>query len=82
MYLKEVLTNEQSVLVDSDAANKAADADAALQDLGSDQIGQAYVTATVTVWDADAAIAIRDRDPLRGRYAGVVACCARARRRR
>ena len=55
--LKEVLTNEQSVLVDSDAANKAEDADAALQDLGSDQIGQAYVTATVTVWDADPAIA-------------------------
>ncbi|MCA2411270.1 conjugal transfer protein TrbE [Rhizobium leguminosarum] len=55
--LKEVLTNEQSVLVDSDAANKAADADAALQDLGSDQVGQVYVTATVTVWDADPAIA-------------------------
>ncbi|MBF2713213.1 conjugal transfer protein TrbE [Agrobacterium vitis] len=55
--LKEVLTNEQSVLVDSDAANKAADADAALQDLGSDQVGEAYVTATVTVWDADPAIA-------------------------
>lgn len=55
--LKEVLTNEQSVLVDSDAANKAADADAALQDLGSDQVGEAYVTATLTVWDADPAIA-------------------------
>lgn len=55
--LKEVLTNEQSMLVDSDAANKAADADAALQDLGSDQVGEAYVTATVTVWDADPAIA-------------------------
>ncbi|WP_238123128.1 MULTISPECIES: conjugal transfer protein TrbE [unclassified Xanthobacter] len=55
--LKEVLTNEQSVLLDTDAANKAADADAALQDLGSDQVGQAYVTATVTVWDADPAVA-------------------------
>ncbi len=55
--LKEVLTNEQSVLVDSDAANKANEADAALQDLGSDQIGEAYVTATVTVWDADPNIA-------------------------
>ena len=55
--LKEVLTNEQSVLLDSDAANKAADADAALQDLGSDQVGEAYVTATVTVWDADPSIA-------------------------
>ena len=55
--LKEVMTNEASVLVDTDATNKAADADAALQDLGSDQIGEAYVTATVTVWDADSSIA-------------------------
>ncbi|MER8595931.1 MULTISPECIES: conjugal transfer protein TrbE [unclassified Mesorhizobium] len=55
--LKEVMTNEASVLVDSDAANKAADADAALQDLGSDQIGEAYVTATMTVWDVDPSIA-------------------------
>ena len=55
--IKEVMTNEASVLLDTDAANKAADADAALQDLGSDQIGEAYVTATVTVWDADPAIA-------------------------
>jgi type IV secretion system protein TrbE len=55
--LKEVLTNEHSVLVDSDAANKAADADAALQDLGSDQVGEVYVTATVTVWDTDPSIA-------------------------
>ncbi|CAH2406303.1 conjugal transfer protein TrbE [Mesorhizobium escarrei] len=55
--LKEVMTNEASVLLDTDAANKAADADAALQDLGSDQIGETYVTATVTVWDADPSIA-------------------------
>jgi type IV secretion system protein VirB4 len=55
--LKEVLTNEQSVLVDSDAANKANEADAALQDLGSDQISEAYMTTTVTVWDADPRIA-------------------------
>src|SRR6478735_8162365 len=55
--LKEVMTNEASTLVDSDAANKAADADLALQELGSDLVGQAYVTATVTVWDADPGIA-------------------------
>lgn len=55
--LKEVMTNEASVLLDSDAANKAADADAALQELGTDQVGQAYVTATVTVWDEDPVIA-------------------------
>jgi type IV secretion system protein VirB4 len=55
--LKEVMTNEASVLLDTDAANKAADADLALQELGADAIGEAYVTATVTVWDEDARIA-------------------------
>ncbi len=52
--LKEIVTNEQSALVDTDAANKAADADMALQELGADMAGIAYVTATVTVWDEDA----------------------------
>ncbi|WP_199260863.1 conjugal transfer protein TrbE [Paracoccus binzhouensis] len=52
--VKEVMTNEQSTLVDTDAANKAADADMALQELGADMAGMAYVTATVTVWDEDA----------------------------
>ncbi|AJE45702.1 conjugal transfer protein TrbE [Celeribacter indicus] len=52
--LKEVMTNEQSALVDTDAANKAADADMALQELGADVAGMAYVTATITVWDDDA----------------------------
>lgn len=52
--LKEVMTNEQSALVDTDAANKAADVDLALQELGADMAGIAYVTATVTVWDEDA----------------------------
>jgi type IV secretion system protein VirB4 len=53
--LKEVLTNEASTLIDSDAQNKAADADEALQDLGADVVGHAYVTATVCVWDEDPA---------------------------
>ncbi len=51
--LKEVMTNEATTLLDTDAANKALDADAALQELGSDTIGEAYVTATLAVWDAD-----------------------------
>src|SRR5215468_5728589 len=55
--LKEVMTNEVSALLDTDAHNKAIDADAALQELGSDQIGQAFVTATITVWDDDPAAA-------------------------
>jgi len=52
--LKEVMTNEASALMDTDAANKALDADLALQELGADAIGEAYVTTTVTVWDDDA----------------------------
>ncbi|MGA0531253.1 MULTISPECIES: conjugal transfer protein TrbE [Hyphomicrobiales] len=55
--LKEVMTNEQSVLVDTDASNKAADADMALQELGADVAGMAYVTATIAVWDADPRLA-------------------------
>jgi len=55
--LKEIMTNETSALLDTDAHNKAMDADAALQELGSDLIGEAYVTATVTVWDADPRLA-------------------------
>lgn len=55
--LKEVMTNEALVLVDNDASNKAADADLALQELGADHAGMAYVTATVTVWDRDPALA-------------------------
>ncbi|GGI34084.1 MULTISPECIES: conjugal transfer protein TrbE [Bradyrhizobium] len=52
--LKEVMTNEASSLLDTDAHNKAMDADAALQELGSDEIGEAFVTATVIVWDLNA----------------------------
>jgi type IV secretory pathway VirB4 component len=48
------MTNEQSMLLDSDAANRAADADEALQELGQDVAGWAHVTATATVWDEDA----------------------------
>jgi type IV secretory pathway VirB4 component len=59
--LKEVMTNEASALLDTDAHNKAMDADAALQELGSDEIGEAFVTATVTVWDSDPATA--DENP-------------------
>jgi type IV secretion system protein TrbE len=55
--LKEVMTNEASVLMDSDASNKALDADLALQELGSDLVGEAFVTATITVWDQDSRIA-------------------------
>ncbi len=55
--LKEVMTNEASALVDTDASNKALDADMALQELGADVAGMAYVTATIIVWDAEPRIA-------------------------
>ncbi|MDO8890742.1 MAG: conjugal transfer protein TrbE [Sulfurimicrobium sp.] len=52
--LRETIFQQESPLVDTDASNKANDADAALQELGSDQVAFGYVTATVTVLDADA----------------------------
>ena len=51
--LREIAFQQESPLVDSDADNKAADADAALQELGEDLVATGYVTATITVWDAD-----------------------------
>ena len=58
--IKEVVTNEQSVLVDSDADNKAADADAALQELGADLVAYGYVTTTIVVCDEDPS-AVREK---------------------
>ena len=52
--LKEVMFNEQAALIDTDADNKAADADAALRELGDDLVAFGYVTTTVTVADEDA----------------------------
>ncbi|MEQ8393681.1 MAG: conjugal transfer protein TrbE [Gammaproteobacteria bacterium] len=49
--LREVLYNEPAPLLDTDADNKAVDADAALQELGGDHVAFGYLTATVTVWD-------------------------------
>lgn len=51
--LRETLFNEQAALIDNDADNKAADADAALQELGSDLVSYGYVTTTLTVADPD-----------------------------
>jgi type IV secretion/conjugal transfer VirB4 family ATPase len=49
--LREVLYNEPVQLFDSDAENKVADADLALQAVGGDHVGFGYLTATITVWD-------------------------------
>ena len=51
--LKETVFQQTTPLVDTDADNKALDADAALQEIGSDQVAYGYVTATVTVLDPD-----------------------------
>src|SRR3546814_17247927 len=55
--LRETIFQQESPLVDTDANNKAADADAAMQELGGDQVSFGHLTATVTVMDADAAVA-------------------------
>jgi len=59
--LRETLTQEPSPLVDSDADNQAADADRALQELGSDAVAYGYVTATVVVGDPDPTVADEQR---------------------
>jgi type IV secretion system protein VirB4 len=55
--LREVMYNQPAQLLDSDADNKVADADLALQELGSDDVAFGYLTTTITVADASAAAA-------------------------
>ncbi len=55
--VKETLFNEESVLLDADADNKAADADAALQELGADDVAFGYFTCSIVVSDVDATAA-------------------------
>lgn len=59
--IKEEATKEASALVDNSAANYAADADAALQELGDDVAAYGYITATLVVWDRDKREARRKR---------------------
>lgn len=47
--LREVMFNQETALVDSDADNKAVDADEALQELGSDDVAFGHVTTTLVV---------------------------------
>lgn len=51
--LRETMFNEQAALLDTDADNKAGDADAALQELGSDLVSYGYVTTTISVAHED-----------------------------
>jgi type IV secretion/conjugal transfer VirB4 family ATPase len=59
--LRETVFQQESPLVDSDADNKAADADAALQELGADAVAYGYVTATVIVMDVSVTAADEKR---------------------
>ena len=51
--LKETITQTESAMVDNDAGNKAADADAALQEVADDLVSYGYFTASVVVLDKD-----------------------------
>jgi type IV secretion/conjugal transfer VirB4 family ATPase len=51
--IKEEASKQEAALVDNAAAGKAADADAALQELGDDLVSFGFLTTTVTVWDAE-----------------------------
>jgi len=53
--LREVMYNQPAQLLDSDADNKVADADQALQALGADFVSFGYLTTTITVADEDRA---------------------------
>ena len=55
--LRETIFQQESPLVDTAASNQAAAAATALQELGGDQVAFGYLTATVTVLDADPALA-------------------------
>jgi type IV secretion system protein TrbE len=59
--LRETIFQQEIPLVDSDAKNKADDADAALQEIGSDEVAFGYVTATVVLLDSDVAAAEEKR---------------------
>ena len=58
--LRETLTREPSAFSDPDALAKSAEADAALEDLGSDEVGFGYLTSTVTVLSPSAKQADQD----------------------
>lgn len=51
--LREIMYNQPSQLLDTDADNKVVDADLALQVLGGDHVGFGYLTTTITVADSD-----------------------------
>ena len=53
--LREIMYNQPSQLLDTDADNKVVDADLALQVLGGDHVAFGHLTTTITVSDTDRA---------------------------
>ena len=53
--LREIMYNQPSQLLDTDADNKVVDADLALQVLGGDHVSFGHLTTTITVSDSDRA---------------------------
>jgi type IV secretion system protein TrbE len=51
--LREVLFNQETALLDTDASTKAAETNEALEDLGSGDVAFGYVTTTITVSSED-----------------------------
>jgi type IV secretion system protein VirB4 len=55
--LAESLSHQPTRVLNTDATNKAEDADAARQEIGADIVAYGEFTSTVTVWDRDPAVA-------------------------
>ncbi len=51
--IAETISKEPTRVLNTDATNKAAEADAARQEIGADIVAFGEFTATVTVWDTD-----------------------------
>jgi type IV secretory pathway VirB4 component len=52
--IAESMSNQPTRVLNTDATNKAEDADAARQEIGADIVAYGDFTSTVTVWDVDA----------------------------
>ena len=55
--LREALFREETALLDNDATNQTADADAAMQELGADGVAAGYATLTITIAEQDETLA-------------------------
>src|SRR5919109_1177728 len=55
--IAESISHQPTRVLNTDATNKAEEADAARQEIGADIVAYGEFTSTVTVWDADPALA-------------------------